>query len=353
MNKSLYQACVGAALAVPAILAAQIPVQGIVRPTWIDVLPQQVGKVYAVGAAPLGENAAQALKQASQNARLELAIRVRATVKGETNLKSQMSMQRELGGATTASSKQQLSQDSRVATQISELTGLGIAESWTDHNGKTVYALACLDLNAAMGHLKGRLDAVRTGLPGDEGSLMDPREAAKAALRIRKGREEVARVEALASPLIEAGGDADFRTQIQSMQLDLDRRADLLRHSLTIGVDNAASLQPELVATLRAAAQQQGFGWVDGKGLLSIRVELPRQAKARQWWSTEEEADFVTAKGAMQLSLVDRTGNPRGTANLEVSGVGTAPVAATQGLMKDLRRKFDSTLDRWLADLAL
>lgn len=350
MNQSLCPAVVAAALAVPAVLSAQ----GLVRPTWIDVLPQQPGKIYAVGAAPLGENAAQALRQASQNARIELAIRVRATVKGETNLKSQLSMQRELGGATTASSKQQLSQDSRVATQISELTGLGIAESWTDQSGKTVYALACLDLSAAMGHLKGRLDAVKVGLPGDESAIMDPREAAKAALRLRKGGEEVARVETLATPLIEAGGDADFRTQIQSMQLDLDRRADLLRHSLTIGVDNAASLQPELVATLRAAAQQQGFGWVDGKGLLSIHVELPHQVKpARQWWSTEEDADFVTAKGSMQLSLVDRSGNPRGTANLEVSGVGTAPIAAALGLMKDVRRKFDSTLDRWLADLAL
>jgi len=331
--------------------------QGIVRPTWIDVLPQQSGKVYAVGAAALGENSALALKQASQNARLELATRLRASVKGETNLKSQMSVQRELGGATTASSKQQMAQDSRITTQISELTGLGIAESWTDPNGKTIYALACLDVSAAMGSLKSRADAVKSGFVGGEAGITDPREAAKAALRLRKGRSEAIHLEELSTPLIEAGGDPDFRTQVQNFQADIDRRADLLRGSLTLGVENAANLQPELVATLRAAAQQQGFGWVDGKGLLTVRVQLPTvsaHAKAsRQWWITEEESDFITAKGTIQLSLVDRSGNPRGTANLEASGVGTAPVAASQGLMKDVRKKFDTTLDRWLSDLAL
>lgn len=358
MNKSLCGAWMALAMAVsPVSLAAQ----SAVRPPWVEVLPQQAGKIYAVGVSPLGENAAQALKQASQNARVELAVRLKATVKGETNVKSQMSVQRELGHAATASSQQQLAQDSRISSQISDLVGVGIAESWVDSVGKTVYALACLDLEMAMGHLKGRLEAVKTGLSGDEGAITDPRAAAQAALRLRKGREEVAKVERLAAPLIEAGGDADFQPQIQATQVDLDWRADLLRGSLTLGVENAASLPSELVAALRAAAQQQGFGWVDGQGLLSVRMVLPSdsapgkaaRSSAHSWWTLNEESGFVTAKSLVQLSLVDRLGHPRGTARLEVSGVAAAPVEATQGLMKDVRRKFDSTLDRWLADLAL
>jgi hypothetical protein len=87
-----------------------------------------------------------------------------------------------------------------------------------------------------------------------------------------------------------------------------------------------------------------------------IRVQLttlPAKPSApRQWWILEGD-DFITAKGGLQLSLVDRDRNPRGTANLEATGVGTTPVGANQGLMKDVRKKFDAALDRWLADLAL
>lgn len=352
MKKTLMFAC-GACL---LLSSAALSAQGIIRPTWIDVLPQQSGKVYALGAAALGVNQALALKQASQNARLELATRLRASVKGETSLKSQMSVQRELGGATSASSRQQVAQDSTITTQISELTGLGIAETWTDASNNTIYALACLDVSAAMGALVGRADALKSSLMNVAAGITDPREAARAALRLRKGRDEAVRLEGLSAPIIEAGGDPDFRTQIQNLQAEVERRADGLRSSLTIGVESASTLQPELLATLRSSAQQQGFGWVDGRGLLLIRVHVtsvPTQPSTpRQWWSLEGD-DFITAKGSIQLSLVDRSGNPRGTANIETTGVGTTPIGAVQGLMKDVRKKFDAALDRWLADLAL
>jgi len=347
MKKSLF--CV---LGITAGFA--LAAQGLVRPTWIEVLPQQPGKVYAVGAASLGDNSSQALKQASQNARLELATRLRASVKGETSIKSQMTVQRELGGLTSASSRQQVAQDSRITTQISELTGLGIAETWTDTGARTVYALACLDVEAAMAALKSRADAVRAVLPRVEG-ISDPREAAQAALRLRKGRDEATRLEELAAPLIEAGGDPDFRSQIQKLLAELGLRADGLRAALTIGVEGASALQPELLAVLRSSAQQQGFGWLDGRGLLSIRVQVAsvKGGLPRQWWTVDDSSDFITHKGTLQLSLVDRASSPRGTATLEVSGVGTSQAGASQGLMKDVRKKFDGVLDRWLSDLAL
>jgi len=336
------------------VLAALAPAlawaQGLVRPPWIEVLPQQQGRIYAVGVAPLGASQAQALKQAGQNARIELASRLRATVKGETTIHSQSTQQRELGGLASASSQQKVTQDSKIATQIAELNGLSISETWTDSEGATVYALACLDVAAAMGNLQGRADAVRKGqLSLDAGA--DPRLAARAALQIRKGREEVARLDELATPVIDAGGDPAFRTQLQSLRSDLDRRSDQVRGLLTVSVD--PGLPPDLLAALRNAAEQQGFGWTEGRGLLHVRILASGKTAARTWWTEEASSDFITLKASLKLEAADRAGAPRGTASLDITGVGTSQANAVQGLLKDARRRLESTLDRWLADLAL
>ena len=339
---------VGMVLGSPALSG-----QGAVRPPWINLLPREPGKLYALGAAPLGDNPALALKQASQNARLELATQIRASVKGETSVNSQMTSQRSAGQAASGSARQQVSQDSRITTQLMELTGLEIAENWTDPASRTLYALACLDVGTALGNLRNSAQALEPGLKGVGANIKGPREAAKALFRLRAARDEAARLAVLAGPLVEFSGDASFRPMLQDLQADLERRLDWVRGFLTLGVETPAVWPADLLGVLRLSAQEQGFGWAEGSPELLVRVQLAGPlGKARPWW-TVDGSDFITVKAPLQLSLCDGSGNALGSGGFEASGVGTIEVKASQAMLKDLRKKLDGLLDQWLADLAL
>ena len=354
MKKLLISAWV-MGLALP-FLPIPLGAQGTLAPIWVNVLPQEPGKVYAVGAASLGDNAAAALKQASQNARLEVATRLKSSVKGETSLNSQMTVHQTLGQAPSASSRQQVSQDSRTTTLLTELTGLEIAETWADAPGKTLYALACLDVGAAMETLRNRAQAMEPGLKGVGGNIKGPREAARAVFRLRAARVEAAQLEPLSKPLVDFTGDAAFYPLLRTLQADIERRVAWLRGFLTLGVDAPAAFPADLLAVFRLSAQEKGFGWAEASPELRLRVELAtpggKPGLPRPWW-TVDRSDFITAKAALHLSLADVDGKPLGSADLEAAGLGTAPVSASQALMKDLRKKVDGVLDQWLSDLAL
>ena len=330
--------------------------QGTLKPLWINLLPKESGKLYALGAAPLGDNPALALKQASQNARLEVATGLRSSVKGETSLNSQMNLQRTLGQAASGSTRQQVTQDSRITTLLMELTGLEIVETWTDPASRTLYALACLDVGAAMANLRNSAEALEPGLKGVGAGIKGPREAAKALFRLRSAREEAARLAVLSAPLVDYSGDATFRPLLHDVQADIERRVDWIRGFLTLGVEAPAAWPADLLGVLRLSAQEQGFGWADASPELLLRIQLPgapgKPSANKPWW-TLDGSDFITAKASLQLSLSDSSGTPLGSAGFEATGVGTVPIKASQGMLKDLRKKLDGVLDQWLADLAL
>ena len=335
---------------VPVVVAAQ----GLIRPSWIEVLPQQQGRIYAVGLAPFAPNQAQAVKQASQNARVEVVTRLRASVKGETNIKSSASFQRQLGGGTTGKSQQQIAQDSQITTQALELPGLGIEETWVDQSSRTAYALAFLDVAAAERELQSRLSSVRKDAALNVTPSDDLRERIRAIQRMRKGQEELKRIDALATTLIAGGLDESLPSDVHGLNTQIERKLDVLRPSIAVGLrgERLSGEDPTVPTLLRNAIASQGLSWVDAGGDYTIHVKLPEASRAQRWWNYQESPDFVVAVGIMDITLLDRGGRRCQAAVIEARGVGSTAFLADRALQKDCQTKLETTLGRWLEALA-
>jgi len=338
-------------------LSGLLHIQALAPPAWTQVLPQQPGRVYAVGVAPLTANQAQSLNQAAQNARVEVVTQLRASVKSETSLSSYTSVQRQLGGATTANSQHQTSEASRITSQASDLPGLTVAETWLDITNHTVYALAYLDLQKAAMDLQARLDDIRKDNEGQVDQAVNTVDRARAIQRLKKGREELVRLEILMDPLVSAPTGSFLRSDIRTTLKEFERRVIDLRASLSLGLKGRGADLPEDLATVvQNAALKQGLGWSDGKGEFIIQVRLaggaPTQA-GQPWWRLTPSPVFTEARANLQVTIFDRLGHRYEAMPLEAYGVGTNDTTAGQGILQDCQKKFEALFDRWLNDLAL
>jgi hypothetical protein len=337
-------------------LSCVLLAQGSVRPAWIDVLPSQPGRVYAVGVATLTGNQAQSLQQAGQHARVELVVQLRASVKGTTTVQSSSSVQRQLGGPTTARSQQQLSEDSRISAQATDLPGLTVAETWVDAPGHTVYALAFMDVGRAILELQARLDDIRKDLEASADGADES--AARTIQRLKKGRAELAKLEILADPLIAGGGSPMVRSDIRDARQALEQRLAQVRRSMTLGLrDGGSGIPVDLATVVRNAALKQGLGWTEGKGQFTIGVRLLDGAgkanAGRDWWDLTPSPDFTVAKAALELTITGRDGVPYQAVPIEATGLGTSGLEAGRGLVTDCQKKLEKLFDKWLDDLAL
>ena len=344
------------ALALPCLVQAQTTV----RPPWIDVLPSQLGRVYAVGTAPLTGNQAQSLQQASQKARVELVMGLHADVKGSSTTQSSNSVSRQLGGPTTARSQQQLVQDSKITTQASDLPGLTVAETWIDTANHTVYALAYMDVTRALMELQARLDDVKKDIDRQADLADEPVARARAIQRLKKSREELNKLDVLVDPLISGGGSPLVRTDLHETRQALEQRLVELRRAMTLCIrDGASGVPGDLATVVRNAALKQGLGWMEGKSDFTITLHLMDHAgaenagKGRDWWDITPGPDFTEARAALELTLMGRDGHAYQAAPIEASGVGTSELAAGQGLLVDCQKKLEKLFDKWLNDLAL
>ena len=344
------------ALTLPCLVQAQTQV----RPPWIDVLPSQLGRVYAVGAAPLTGNQAQSVQQASQKARVELVMGLHANVKGSSTSQSSNSVSRQLGGSTTARSQQQLVEDSKITTQATDLPGLTVAETWIDTANHTVYALAYMDVTRALMELQARLDDVKKDIDR-QGDLADePVARARAIQRLKKSREELNKLDVLVDPLIAGGGSPLVRTDLHETRQSLEQRLVELRRAMTLCIrDGASGIPGDLATVVRNAALKQGLGWMEGRSDFTITLRLLDHAgaenasKGRDWWDITPGPDFTEAKAALELTLMGRDGHAYQALPIEATGVGTSELAAGQGLLMDCQKKLEKLFDKWLNDLAL
>jgi len=344
------------ALSVPCILLAQ----GQVRPPWIEVLPSQLGRVYAVGAAPLTGNQAQSIQAASQKARVEVVMQLHASVKGSSVSQSSASVNRQLGGPTTAKSQQQLAEESKITTQATDLPGLTVAETWVDTANRTVWALAYMDVTRALMELQARLDDVKKDIDAQADLADDPVARARAIVRLRKSREELNRLDVLVDPLIAGGGSPLVRTDLHDTRHALEQRMVDLRRAMTLCLrDGASGIPGDLATVVRNAVLKQGLGWMEGRSDFTITLRLLDHAgaenasKGRDWWDITPGPDFTEAKAALELTLMGRDGHAYQTLPIEATGVGTSELAAGQGLLMDCQKKLEKLFDKWLNDLAL
>ncbi|MBP1626141.1 MAG: hypothetical protein H6Q00_616 [Holophagaceae bacterium] len=342
------------ALCVPSLVMAQSRIQ----PPWVNLLPSAPGRVYAVGLAPVAPTEGQAVRQASQNARVEVISRLRASVKGDTHLSTHAVVQRQGGSPASGSSTQTLSQDSTIQTQAVELPGLVVEETWVDRKGDTAYALAYLDVPAAEKELRNRFEAMKHDLAIEEGTSGGPRERLKRLQTLKSAQTEMDKLDDMAGLISAGGADPALRRGVRDLKLAVDRLLDRLRNSLTmcVGGDKDLGMGGDVATLVRNAVLKQGLGWAESNAefTLNLRFQGNRQAwdiRKRRWWEYDHSADFIVARGILEITLADRAGTQYESTVIEAKGVGVSEFQADQRLLKDYKAKLESTLGQWLAEL--
>jgi len=342
-------------LLVPVLLA---PVRAAdLKPVWVSALPARPGRVYGLGMAALAGNDAQALRQASDNARADVVSRLRATVKADTRITTTYQESRATGAAATGTRTQTARVGTQVQAQAEDLPGLMVEETFVDRPGASAYALACLDLAIARRELQARLDAARADLAADRGG-QGVRARLVAAQALRKGYLELLKLEDLSALLGGGGGDPALRQDVAKARIDTEQRMAAARAALTFGLAPAPGVEPDpdVQDAVRTAVLQEGMGWSDQNPMFSItlRVRAGRSgapAGRQGWWDHRRTPDFVIAQGSLSLGLVDADGQQYQSVTLVAKGVGVNEFQADSLFRKDCRDKLAKAVSAWLADL--
>lgn len=240
----------------------------------ISALPERAGRVYAMGLAQVSAGDAQAVTQASQNARAEVLARLRANVRSETNIKSTAKVSVATGGKATGSSEQQVGQDTRIQIEAVDLPGLAVEETWTDANEHTAYALAYLDVPIAERELRSRYRAQKDDLAQEPETPSAPRERMRMLSRLKKAQVEYAKLDDMAALLAAGGGDPALRGQVRAARLALDRQMEQLRGSLTLSLEHSARQAVQVANLLRNAALKAGLGWSETGGEFILAMDF-------------------------------------------------------------------------------
>ena len=340
----------------PALLAP-VPA-GAVKPVWINVLPVQPGRVYGLGVAPLGGDAA-ALRQASDNARSDVIARLRANVKADTRITTVTQESRTTRGGPASASRTQTAQvGTEVQARAADLPGLVVEETFLDRPGGTGYALAYLDLAIAQQELRTRLDTRKAELaaqPAEQGV----RAMLVRAQALKKAHEDLVQLDDLAGLLGGGGGDPALRAEVLKSKLETERQMVAARSALTFGLapTPGIELDPEVKGVVRNAVLKEGLGWSDPNPMFSITLRV-RSANSgvtvgrRAWWDYQRTPDFIVAQGSMSLTLVDRSGQEYESMTIVAKGVGVNEFQADSLLLADYRAKLGKAVAAWLADLA-
>lgn len=340
-------------LCVPGVVLAQ----GTIKPMWVNQLPSEQGRVYAMSSALISPSEAQAIKQAGSNAKGEVLARLRASVKATTDVRSNMNVQRSTGGPLTGSSTQSVNQATLIQAQALEVPGLAIAETWTDRKENTVYALAYLDVVAAQTELRNRYDAMQNDL-ANENAAGEPRERIRKLQRLKIAQLEMAKLDDLAGLLTAGGGEPQLRTDVRKLKLHVDKLLDQLRAGLTfaVGGDRDLGLGGDVGNLIRNAILKQGLGWAerDGEFTLNLRFQGARQGwdiGKKRWWQYQQNNDFIVARGVLEVTLVDRAGTQYESTTIEAKGVGTSEFQADRKLLEDYKQKLGTAISKWLVEL--
>lgn len=346
-------------LCLPALLAAQSRI----RPPWVNLLPNEPGRVHALGVASLQGAEAQALRLAQDHARGEVVARLRAQVKSQSESRSTSQVHRSTTGPTTGTAERIVTQQTSVTAQALDLPGLRVEETWVDAPAGVAYALACLDVATAEGELRNRFEAQRSvGAAGAPSGA--PRERLRHLQGLRSAQAELERLDDLAGLLAAAGGESQLRLEVRRARLGMDERLDRLRAGLTFSLEAEPGLDlgQDLEALLRNAVLKQGLGWAaTGKGEFTLRLRartrsattpgVPGTPGRARPWTTQVDTTFTVVRGVVELSLADGSGTAFESTALAAKGVGATEFQAERSLLDAFHQQLGSTLERWLKDL--
>jgi len=342
--------------------------QTLIKPIWISALPERAGRVYAMGLAPVTTGDAQAVTQASQNARAEVLGRLRANVQSETSVRSTAKVSVQAGGKTTGSSEQQVGQDTRIQTQATDLPGLTVEETWTDAKERTAYALAYLDVPLAEQELRVRYRAQKDDLAKEPDTPAAPRERMRMLNRLKAAQVEFAKLDDMAALIAAGGADPGLRGQVRAAKLAVDRQMEQLRGSLTFSLEPGARGAVQVASLLRNAALKAGLGWSETGGEFVLALGFQTDSREASiaathqdwngWWrggavshTVNQGTGIIVARGVLELTLKDKAGNQYESVEVEAKGLGVSEFQAEQRLKEDIRAKLEKTFGKWLENL--
>jgi len=339
-------------------LAGQgLPTQGSIQPDWVASLPDRPGRVYALGLASFSPGEAQGIQQAQAQARMEVLARLRASVKGETNVRSSLSYTQQVGGAATGSTSKSISQDTQVQVRATELPGLVMEETWLDREGRTAYALAYLDVLVAERELRIRFQGAQKDLAAQPVPSADRRERLRKLQQMKRSQRELLLLDDLAGLITAGGGDPQLLAGIHDQRLALDRQMDQLRASVLFGVrfPDGSRANAELVSLVRNTILKQGLGWSTASCDFYVEFRRAGEAssldpQASRWWDymPDPPPGYVVARGALEIALVDASGAVHESTTVQAKGVGVNPFGADRDILKKYQAAVERALTEWL-----
>lgn len=321
------------------------------RPDWVDSLPGEPGRLYALGTSDLGGSQSEALRRASDRARVEVVSRLRTSVKGSTAIVTKSSTVK-VDGKGTGYGSRDVRDTVNVSTQAEDLPGLSVERTFIDPASKTAFALGCLDLGQARGTLNERLQSAK-----DTRQRLSKEQTRKARWRLRKVKEDLDRLEELVN-MLAAAGTGDLRPALNAEREAVDKRlaqleaANLpalnlkdLSVSLRCNIDLPGTLQDYLEAQLRL----YGFRVRPaGGGDFILDLSFTGTEKGPEFLF----ADIIFAGGVLyrveaKMRVLDNTG----ILLAQGSAISLVQPDSPSGLTDKFRRQYERRLAYLLADL--
>lgn len=331
-----------------------------VAPTWVQVLPQRAGRIYALGTATVAADEAKALELAAQDARFEVIARLRVAVQGSTTVSTTLTEHRASGSTTSGTRDQRVRQDGTTSVQAVNLPGLIIEERYVDRQTGSAYALAYLDVGIAERSLLDQVEAlVADWIAAKSDSRRSGLRPSMTWLQRIKGlQNRASALEPQAALLIPAGVPATVRAGVQALGQEIGRETMTQQAFLTIGAKvQGGDLDQDVLALLRNAAISQGFIWTQNDPVINLVIEL-RGGKqnlnipSKSWWDLDTTVpNLVATRAAIRISLRDAGGDTQDSFDLFVKGVGVDLYSSEQALLKELRRTLPLRFEAFLSDL--
>lgn len=337
-----------AALSLGTEAPPPVPVQP--RPDWVDALPAEPGRLYALGTSDLSGSQSEALRRASDRARVEVVARLRTSVKGSTAITTK-STTTKVDGKGSGYGSRDVRDTVSVSTQAEDLPGLSVERTFIDPQAKTAFALGCLDLGQARGTLQERLASAKSTR-----TRFAKENSRKAKWRLQRVREDLDRLEELVNLLASAGA-GDLRAPLNSEREAVAKRLDQLESqnlpplelkqlsmSLRCNIDLPGGLQDWLEGQLRLA----GLKVRPTGGDFVLDLSFGGGDKGPEFLF----ADILFAGGVLyridaKLRILDSTG----VLLAQGSAISLVQPDSATGLTDKFRRQLDRRLAYLLADL--
>lgn len=275
------------------------------RPAWVDQLPQETGKLYAVGGAMKGRR-----EDARRKALTELASSLKVNIKSETTVNEGEIAKIGPGGERVGHAWSNYKTEARVSVDRELTYAQVIAEA---ESGKDTWALAELDRGAWAAKLRQEIEAVDSQLRAESNRLAEAGKGMHPAARALKAVGPLAaRRDALVSDLILA----DPQSKPPAWPIDLMALMQACAKGLaTVTIRLEGAPDAVFAARTQEAMAKQGLAVNDKAGSVVLRLalrETPRKLP-NDWHS-------IAVAGSATV-LDPNNGNVAGSLQIDEKGV--------------------------------